>query len=115
MTQLPDFDDLQRLIENIGYLSLEKEKLAIDIMMAEANIVRTCTTDAKYFANGKPPTMSFLDATYKQTGFDGELVPLRHQLARVTASLEVMRKTYDLTKNRIEVWRSEQATQRAAL
>jgi hypothetical protein len=113
--ELPDFDDLQRLIENIGNLSLQKETLEIDIMMAEATTIRTCTTDPKYFSGGKAPTMSFLEATYKQTGLDGEIVPLRYKLADVTARLEILRKTYDLTKNRIEVWRSEQATQRSAL
>jgi len=110
---LPDFDDLMDRIQTIGKLSEEKEYIEIEIMVREADIVRTVTTDKNYFINDKPPAMNFVEATYKRTGLNGELVEYRQRLANVSARLEVARKSYDLLKSRIEVWRSIQANERS--
>jgi hypothetical protein len=100
-------------IETIGSLSEEKEVLEIEIMVREADVVRTVVNDPAYRVGDKPLAMNFIEATYKVTGLNGELVTPRRQLATVIARLEVARKSYDLLKTRIEVWRSIQANERS--
>lgn len=110
---LPDFDFLMDMINIIGSLSTKKENLELDIISLEARVVIVATTDEKYFVGGKPPSMSFVEATYKRTGFDGEIMQKRRELAVVSSELEVARKSFDLAKQKIEVWRSLQANERS--
>lgn len=110
---LPDFEDLTGMIDKIGELSLKKEKLELDISLREADVFRVCMTDELFFMNGKPPAVSYVEATYKRTGLQGDIIPLRVELAEVTARLEVARKSYELMKIKIDTWRSQQATERS--
>jgi hypothetical protein len=113
--QLPDFDELSKLIDEIGNLSIEKSKLDIKIKFAESEIVRIATTDPKYFQNGKAPSFAYIDSTWKYSGFNNELIPLRNELAEYVSRLEKCKLKFDFYKMLIDVWRSESANSRISI
>ena len=113
MVNLPDFDDIERLINEISNKGLEKGNLELEIKDKEAGVTMTVTTDSTYFINGKAPSQAFIDRTYLFTGLSGELLPLRRRLNEVTAEYNRLKNLLDLLSSRIEVWRSEQANIRS--
>jgi hypothetical protein len=113
--QLPDFDDMVNAIENITNTNLAKLLLDLEIKAKEAEIVKLSSMDEANFINGKPPSVAYLEATVKFTGVSGELVEKRKTLAELTANLEKYRLQYDLMKTKIEVWRSQTASERIAV
>ena len=110
---LPDFDDIAGIIDKIGEVSARKEQIELEISVKVAEIFRKCSTDSMMFVNGKAPAVSYIENTFKTTGFNGELIPLRQELAMSIARLEVYKRQYELMKLRIDVWRSQQATERS--
>jgi len=112
---VPDFDDMQNAIDRIMELTDRKLALDIQLRIKEADIVLNALTDAKYFVNNKPPSMTFIDSTYKYTGFDGELVSMREELAHLVAMSEHARNNFYLMKSQIDVWRTHTANERASL
>ena len=113
--KLPDFDDMANLIDNISDTNLRRMMLDIEIKAREAEIVKMSSTDDKYFVNGKPPSVAYLEATCRFTGMDSELISKRQALSELTAKLEQYRLMYDLMKSRIDVWRSQTANERVAV
>jgi hypothetical protein len=113
--ELPDFEDMAEAIDKITQLALEKSLLEIEIKKLECSVFTTAMTDQAYFQGGKPPSATFIENAYKFTGLNGEIVPLRIRLATVCSALENDKLNFDLMKDAIEIWRSEQATQRLSL
>ena len=112
LKKLPDFDDMMKVSGEIGDLLLEKLKSETEIKSKEAETILKVMTDEKYFVGGKPPSMSFADSTYKVTGLEGELVPMRESLAEITANLEKKKIQYDVYKNMLDMWRTLAANER---
>jgi len=112
--KLPDYEDFMSLAEAIATESDETKKLDILIKDSEANIVKTVTTDTKYFQNGKMPSMSYVEATYKYTGLDGELVKLRLRLAEHEVQLAKLKTQMDTYKTILDIWRTLNANSRRA-
>jgi len=113
--QLPDFDDMQNMIEQIHDISLQKMMVDIEIHSKEAEIVRKSVSEEASFVNGKPPSVAYLEATVKYTGLNGELVEMRKALSTLSADLERNRLMFDLMTKKIEVWRSQTANERVSL
>ncbi len=111
---VPDFDDMQKAISEIHDMSFRKLSLEIDIKSREAEIIFKVLSDSKYFVNNRPPSMTLMDSTYKYTGIEGELLPLRKELARLTSLLDYSRSNFHLMKSKIDVWRSQTANERAS-
>ena len=112
--KVPDFEDMAEIIGKIYEISLEKIKLQLEIKTREAEIIKKVTTNQEYFVNNKPPSMSYIESTYKWTGLDGELIPKRNELANLTSKLEHARNTLDLYRNMISLYQTESANKRAA-
>ena len=108
MIQLPDFDKLFQLALEIKNLSVEESFLDLTIKQKEADIIREAITSA----NGKPPSMSYLQATVAFTGPDGSLLELRRRLADVKTELDYKKLLLDLYKRMIDVWRTQSANER---
>lgn len=115
MTNVPDFERMASLIEEIYELSQNKMFLDLDIKFREAEIVKEATTDSKYFVNGKTPSMDYIKSSLMIVGLNGELVEKRTALAKVTASLEKAKNVLQLNKDILDVWRTEQANERKAV
>lgn len=115
ITNPPDFDDVMEIIDRIRELSVESMLLSNKIKFMESDIVQKATEDTKYFVSGKPPSMTYVNSTYKVTGFDGELKELRNELAEIESELEYRKNLFSLKKDMLEVWRTESANQRASV
>lgn len=109
---LPDFEDLQKLAEDIKRLAFEKAKLEHLIKERESQIFVTCTKDEKYFVGGKPPSVSFIQSAYIYTGLEGELTKTRSELITVDVSLERTKMQYSLYKDLLDIWRTLNANER---
>lgn len=112
---LPDFDDMAKAIDKISALALKKSLLEVEIKSLECKVFTVAMTDPAYLQGGKPPSTTYIENAFKYTGLGGEILPLRVELAKVSSELEKERLDFDLMKDAIEIWRSEQATQRISL
>lgn len=111
--KIPDFDDMVNLAEQIKKLTLRKILLDVDIKLKEAEVIEEVTTNDKYFQNGKIPSMSLIEDTWKYTGFERELIPLRKEMANVISELEEAKLKFDVYKMQVDMYRTEAANQRA--
>lgn len=111
----PDFEDVMKIVERIRELSLDSAILSNKIKFMESDIAVEVTENEKYFINGKPPSMTYINATYKVTGFDGELKKMRQDLAQMESELEYRKNLLGVQKDKLEVWRTESANQRASV
>lgn len=114
LTSLPDFEDFLKLAADIREASVNKLTIEKNIKKIEADIVREVTNNPDYFLGGKAPSFNYIDATYKYTGLDGELLPLRSNLIEATALLDELRLRMDIYKNLLEIWRTLSANERAS-
>jgi len=110
--KIPDWDELTKITDNISEIMLKKMLLEKKIKAEEANIVYTATVEPQYALNGKTPAISFIEATYKYTGFKNELLPLREEMALLTSELEKARNRYEIFKQMLDIWRTVSANER---
>lgn len=111
-SELPDFEDLLKLQDFLKDLNIEKLTLESVIKTREAEIVKICMTDEKYFVGGKPPSVSFVESTYKYTGLNDELLPNRVKLGTVNAEIESIKGKIYVYNTFFEIWRTLSANER---
>lgn len=111
---IPDFEDLMKLSKDISVLMYERMSIEAEIKSGESKVFETASTVETYFQNGKPPSSTYIDNTYKYRGLNGELYPLRLKLAGVVSQLEEKRLQMDIYKLMLDVWRTLSANQRSA-
>jgi len=111
--KIPDFDMLETVANDIVELSRQKGLLEVKIKFEESEVVKKATSQPEFFQGGKPPSMAFIESTYKYQGFTGELIALRQELVEVTAKLEKARLTWEIFKQQFEIYRTESANNRA--
>jgi hypothetical protein len=109
---IPDYDDQLKLATEIRNLLYKKMMLDIEIKAEESNVTRTMTTEEKYYSNGKVPSMNYIENTFQYTGFTGELLAKRQELAEVISSLEEARTKFEIYKMQLDLYRTESANQR---
>lgn len=112
--KLPDFDVLLELINEITNLTLERNKLNVEIELNEADIVKRSTTIQSYWIPpfNKPPSMEYIKATYMFTGFNDDLIPKREQLVELTSKLKGLELKFEVYKMMIDVWRTQESSAR---
>ena len=116
MIKPPDFDDMFKLADTIGELATRVELKDNEIKALEARIVLKATTDPQYFdAKGNAQSMAFINSTYKQYGFDGELFPLRNELAELKGALERAKKLFDVHRDMLSLYQTESANKRYSM
>lgn len=111
---IPDYDKFMELTVEISKLQYKKLSLETLIKSKEADNFKTVSTDERFFQNGKPPSSTFIENAYKFSGIDGSLIPLRLELAEVTAKLEQKRLEMDVYKTMVDIWRTLSSTERAS-
>lgn len=110
--ELPDIEKMFESIELIRGLTLQKSVLELKISDGESKVTREAYANPKYEVKGRPPSMEFLKKTYLFAGFDGELIPLRSELAEIEANLDREKLKLDLNKKLFDVWRTQSANER---
>jgi hypothetical protein len=111
--ELPNMEELGELISRIGKTSEIIGLLEIKIKIKESEINQTATTTSKYFQNGKPPSQSYIDNTWKFCGFENELIPLREELVKLSSILEYSKLRYKFLLTMIDIWRTQASNERA--
>jgi hypothetical protein len=106
---------MSRLAILIGNLTKETLDLEVDIKSREAIVVRIVTSEPKYFRDGKVLPMNVIEATYRYTGLEDELLPLRKQYAEKCGDLEKTRKMFMVCQDKIKVFQTESSNMRGAL
>jgi hypothetical protein len=112
---LPDFEDMYKLSDEIYELSVRRAVLENKIKFEEAMVVKTVTTDPIYFKDGKAPSMAFIESTYKFTGLDNKIFPLREELGDVKAQLDQKQIVLDIYRMQVDVFRTLSANERKAV
>jgi hypothetical protein len=112
--RVPDYDDMVNLARKIRQLTSRRMSIDVEIKSREAEITMIMTTDSNYFQNGKAPSMSLIESTWRYTGITGELLPKRKELAEVIAELEEAKILFDIYKMQIDLFRTEAANNRRA-
>jgi hypothetical protein len=111
---LPDFEDMFKLIELIGSLTLKKLACDTEIKLREADVIKKVSLDPTFWqGKDKPPAYNYIESTWKITGIEGELLPLRAELVQTIAELEKTKLKYEVLKLMVEVWRTASANERA--
>lgn len=112
--QLPDFDDMATVAQEISQLLYKKLMLEIKIKVMEENSFAIANTDPAYFVNGKPESATYIKSRYSYGGVKGEIVYFREDLAKATADLEDRKYKYELMKMKLDVYRTQSANERIA-
>lgn len=111
----PDFEDMMEVAERIRNLSLKEMVLKDTLKKKESEIYIEAITTDKHLVNGKPPSAVFVENAWKHTGFDGELLEIRNELATVSADLDHQKNIFGIRKDMLEIWRTESANKRASV
>jgi hypothetical protein len=110
--KLPDFNDMIAIANSVGMLYARKLSLDVDIKTGESTVTKEMTTNTSYWQSGKSPSQAYIDNSYKVTGFNSELVPLRKEFAEVSGALETAKLMFDVYRSMIDVWRTESKNER---
>lgn len=109
----PDFDEMFKAAMLISELSKKSLLLDLQIKIREADAVSKATSDPKYFQNGKVPSMEYIKSTLKVTGLEGELIPMRQELAELEAQLDGAKAAFQILKDMVSVYICDSANHRA--
>jgi hypothetical protein len=110
--RLPDFDDMIGYANKISDLLKRKLVLEAEISFGEAEAVRYIT--GSVLVNGKPPSMEYIKNTYLVEGIDGILKNKRLELAEIIPELEKTKLMLQISRDMLDVYRTESANERAA-
>lgn len=112
INDVPDFDAMVKVADAIEAFRLRVEELEIRLSLRVSDIVKLMRSDESYFDGGKPPSMAFIEKAYLFTGIDGELVPVRRELAKYQTKLEKARLYNKIQRDQIDVFRTRSANER---
>lgn len=110
--ELPDFNDLFNLADEIRDAALKKLTIERNIKTKEAFVVKEITHNQDFWTNGKPPAMAYIESTFKYTGFDNEILFLRDQYNEATSELDRLKTRLSIYNSYLDVWRTLSATER---
>lgn len=114
-----DLDYMVSLTDQIAKteIILSKYKIALDLL--KANITRHVTQSDKYWVNGRPPSMSYIQTVYLIVGYDEEtaesLLDLMNNIAEAESTLGDLKAKFTVEKGKLEVWRTHSANRRSAV
>lgn len=111
--ELPDFNDMIKIAEQIYNLSQKRAELDIKIKIGETLAVKNGMETIKI--DGKKPSISYLETTVKVTGMGNELIEMRKEYADLTNKILYLKELLELYKLQIEVWRTLSANERVSL
>jgi len=114
MKALPDFDDMEKISDEIADLLFRKLVLEKEIKAGESEVFRRFMTDETLYQGGKPYPVSYIENAHRYSGMNGELLPKRHEFAEVSSQLEKARLKLDMYKQMMDIWRTLSANERSS-
>lgn len=114
---LPDFDDMVALANDIGGLKTSLMLLEGRQDQLKADITETVTTDPTYWGSDKKaPSNAHIKDTFHINGFDEDtrarLELLRNTIATTTGELRTKENIFRVYESMIGVWRTQSANDR---
>jgi len=114
---LPDFDDMVALANDIGGLKTSLMLLEGTQEQLKADITETVTTDPTYWGSDKKsPSNAHIKDTFHVNGFDEgtrtKLENLRTAIATTTGELRTKENIFRIYESMIGVWRTQSANDR---
>jgi len=113
--ELPDIDELFKMIEDIRDKSLQKGLLEIKIKAMEGDITNEVVSNPIYKRDGKTPSQAYIDSAYKYAGINNEMIPLRETLVTLDIEIGYLKAKFDLLKALIDIWKAESYNTRSSL
>lgn len=117
--ELPDFEDMYQLIEEIRDTQLRVANYKDSLSKAKAEVTQLVTNNDQYWVGGKPPSVSYIKETYHIIGYDPDskeiLDRLSVALAMGETELDALTRKFSLMKEQIGVWRTFEANKRVAV
>ncbi len=116
--ELPDFNDLMALTVDVvnAKLRLTLNKAELDDRLSQ--ITREVANNEFYFVKDKSPSMKYTEMVYHQSGRDEEervwLLEKRVQIGNDEAVIKQKEMEYNISRDMINVWRTQQADRRGA-
>lgn len=114
-TNPPDFDLYVDTAKEFSKKLKEQLLLEAKIKELESEVSLAYYTEEKYFKDGKPLPVTLIDKTVRYSGFNGELLQYREELAVLTSDVEYLRNLLRIFHDMIEVYRTESANERLAV
>jgi hypothetical protein len=113
VNKLPDFDDLQTIINEIATLEQEVGERKIELDVAEGQLTQKALTDTTMYINQKAPSMDYTRTAI--LAIDAELVKRRLEINTLDSVLKYKKAYYALELLKIEIWRTQSANERKSL
>lgn len=114
MKALPDFEDMEKISDEIADLMFRKLVLDKEIKAGESDVFRRFMTDKSLYQGEKPYPVSYVENAYRYSGMDGELLPKRQEYAEVSSKLEKARLRLEIYKQMMDIWRTLSANERSS-
>ena len=115
-TNLPDFDDLFEISQNIAHLKKSIGILSAVLTDRVAEITANVTQSEQYTIKNKPPSMDYVKNTYQILGRNDTekewLRAKRVEIAEAESELKKNELDFQIMRMQIDVWRTENANQR---
>lgn len=118
---LPDFEELVELSTKIGDTERKLIESKDRLDEIKSAITLHVINNSEFWTGNKikPPSMEFIKNTYHIQGFDDNtgtlLVRTRQQVADYTGTLSRLKRTFDIYRDQISVWQTQEANKRASL
>jgi hypothetical protein len=106
MEELPDFEEMFKVIEEIKSLNIDKMRLEKEVKQAESDCFNLVMSNSEYEVNGKSPSVSYFDNAYKFNGLSGEILEIREKLILAQACLEEKKLQYELYKEMLDMFKT---------
>jgi len=111
----PAFDEMFDVIQKITDLDLEVSAWKIKKEMLEAEVMLEATLTDKHLVKGKTPSVTFIDRSWKLTGFNGEITETKIKLAEASSKLDEEKRKFEILKMMFDMWRTQSANERTSL
>lgn len=114
-----DLDFMIELTESIANVQSQHAKTKYALDLYKASITKHVTEKEKYWVNGKPASMAYIQSQYHVLGYDDQtantLSELETKLIELDAELTKLRTRFSVEREKLDVWRTFSANARNTL
>ena len=107
---VPDFDDFEKLINDVARLKAEVLVIKTALSQLEAQCMKEALTNKDYWIGGKMPSMSYCEKVVKELGNTEkdatDLRNLRTELANKTESYQLLQGLITLNRDKLDLHKS---------
>ena len=110
--ELPDFDEMVAMTDNIGALKREVAMFEASLDAKLAEVTRVVTMNKEYWPTSKPPAMNYIKTVFHMEGHTEqakkELDMLRTNVFDKQGALKTLELKFQVYRSMIDVWKADQ-------